>query len=308
MIQDACFEIDGGYRETVSEVRDRFETPMIGAVADDTLVGVLDGRIVVSLWNLLVPEGTESWKVYDDNYVHPDCRTEAMMTFALDWWENRAVERLAGLADALPIRYHQHMYPAQTAHTALIERRGFTPAVHFDVLRRDLTIPIPDLAVPDGLRLVNHAAVPVHDALALRNEAFADHRGSQPFTLDMWTSRETEFSRPDASFAILDDDDRPVSYAICAVYPHDADDKGYTEGWIEGVGTARTHRGRSLASIVICEAMKVFASEGLDYATLEVDSENPTGAAGLYANLGFERIDGYIEYTKTVNREIESNG
>jgi ribosomal protein S18 acetylase RimI-like enzyme len=54
--------------------------------------------------------------------------------------------------------------------------------------------------------------------------------------------------------------------------------------------------------------MKVFAADGLEYATLEVDTENPTGATGLYANLGFERVNGFIEYTRTVQRRVKSNG
>ncbi len=307
-LQDACFEADGGYREVASEIADRFESPMVESVEDDTLLGVVDDYVIVSLWSLVVPEGSDAWNVYDDNYIHPDHRTDEIVGFALDWWEQRAVVRLAGKDDGLPICYHQHVYERQQSHTAIIEARGYTPAVYFDELIRDLSAPIPDLPVPDGLRLVNHSAVPPEQALALRNEAFADHRGSQPFTLEMWKSRESEFSRPDASFAILDEDDRPVSYAFCAAYPHDAADKGYTEGWIEGVGTARSHRGRGLASIVICEAMQVFAREGLDYATLGVDTENPTGAAGLYANLGFERADGYVEYTKTVEREVRDDG
>jgi ribosomal protein S18 acetylase RimI-like enzyme len=306
-LQSACVDVDGGVREVASEIRERFESPMIGSIDADTLVGVQEGEIVVSLWCHILPQGSEAWKVYDDNYIRPDHRTDEVVNFALDWWEGRAIERLEEADDDLPVRYHQHVYPTQSELTAVIESRGFTPAIYFDELRRDLSEPIPDLSVPDGLRLVNHAVVPIEDALELRNHAFADHRGSQAFTLEMWKSRANEFSCPDASFAILDDD-RPVSYLLSGVYPQDAEEKGYTEGFIEGVGTARSHRGLGLARILICEAMKAFAASGLEFATLEVDTENPTGATGLYANLGFERVNGFIEYTKTVDRKVKANG
>jgi len=98
------------------------------------------------------------------------------------------------------------------------------------------------------------------------------------------------------------DGDRPVSYVMCAAFPHDWDARGYTEGWIEGVGTARSHRGRGLASFLITESMKAFRESELEYATLGVDSENPTGAAGLYRDLGFEKVRGFVEYTKTLDR------
>ena len=307
-LQNACVDVDGGVREVASEIADRFASAMIGSVESDTLVGIdSTGQVIVSLWCHVLPKGTDAWKVYDDNYIHPDHRSDEVVNFALDWWENRAIERLAEQDDDLPIRYHQHVYPTQPDHAAFIESRGFTPAIYFDELRRDLSQPIPDIPVPDGLRLVNHSAIAPQDALELRNHAFADHRGSQPFTIEMWRTRENEFAHPDASFAILDGD-RPVSYVVSAVYPQDQEEKGYSEGWIEGVGTARSHRGLGLARLVICEAMKVFAADGLEYATLEVDTENPTGATGLYANLGFERVNGFIEYTRTVQRRVKSNG
>ena len=86
----------------------------------------------------------------------------------------------------------------------------------------------------------------------------------------------------------------------CAVYPHDAADRGYTEGWIEQIGTKRAHRGNGLAAALIRAAMRAFASDGIEYATLEVDTENPTGAHGIYTRLGFERVRGYVDYTRVV--------
>jgi ribosomal protein S18 acetylase RimI-like enzyme len=116
----------------------------------------------------------------------------------------------------------------------------------------------------------------------------------------MWRQRLTQSgAAPYASFAILDGE-RPVSYAISAVHPRDWEDQGYTDGWIEGVGTVRGYRGRGLGSAVITAAMQAFAGKGLEYATLEVDSGNPNGATGLYGTLGFERVGGYVDYTLTV--------
>ena len=101
VLQDACFAVDGGYREVAAEVEERFESPMLDPSVD-SLVGIIDGDVVVSLWNLIVPEASDVWNVYDDNYVHPDHRSDVMVNFALDWWEHRALERLAGRHDDLP--------------------------------------------------------------------------------------------------------------------------------------------------------------------------------------------------------------
>lgn len=301
-MQRACFDVDGSYIETEDEVAERFESPMVTPASDSLLGFDQDGAVAVSLWSFVIPDPEDTWKVYDDNYVHPDHRTPELVNFAVDWWMQRAIDRVQAHWSMLPITYHQHAYPKQEDHIALIESKGFTPAIYFDELRRDLTVPIPDLSIPEGMHMMPHESLGDEDALALRNGAFRDHRGSQPWTLEMWQSLKTNAFRTEASFALLDGD-QPVAYTVCHAYPHDAAVRGYTEGWIMGVGTARSHRGRGLASVLICESMKVFAAEGLQYATLEVDSENPTGAAGLYGRLGFEKVRGYVDYTMTVEPE-----
>lgn len=298
-LQDACFEVDGGYREVEDEILERFDSPMLDPTGD-TLLGVdADGAVVVSIWNYMNPEPDAMWKVYDDTYVRPDYRSTQVRDAVLEWWMQRARTRVSASDRKLPIEFHQHVYPeSQQEEIAFLEDRGFTPAIYFDELRRDLSVEIPETSLPDDLRLVAFDEVPDEDALAARNAAFADHRGSQPWTLEMWKSRRDSSSNvPAASFAILDGD-QPVSYVLCGQYPHDWEDRGYSEGWIEGVGTIRSHRGRGLASVLICATMRVFVDMDLEYATLEVDSENPTGAAGLYAKLGFERVRGFIDYTR----------
>ncbi|MCZ7534121.1 MAG: GNAT family N-acetyltransferase [Acidimicrobiia bacterium] len=302
-LQHTCFMADDTFSETAAQIDARFDSPMTD-VETDTLLAVRDdGMVLVSLWNQLVPEPFETWKVYDENFIHPEYRTPEIMEFALAWWMNRGAERVAAMDIDLPIRYHQHVFPTRPDKRKLLEANGYEASIYIDELRRDLSEPIEDSSLPDGLRLVPFGDVPAEDALAVRNDAFRDHRGSQPWTLEMWEARSVEMQRPDASFAVIEDG-RPVSYVMSAAYPEDWEARGYTEGWIEGVGTARSHRGRGLASFLITESMKAFRDSGLDYATLGVDSENPTGAVGLYRRLGFEKVRGFVEYTKTVDRTV----
>ncbi|MCB1247415.1 MAG: GNAT family N-acetyltransferase [Acidimicrobiia bacterium] len=306
VLQDACFEIDGGYREVAEEIRERFDSPMLD-VESDTLLGLDDtGAVMVSIWNYVVPEPVDSWKVYDDTYVHPDIRTPEIRDAVLDWWMQRALERVSDDV-ALPIEYHQHVYPAtQQGEIAYLESRGFTPSIWFDELRRDLAQPIPKPAIPKGMTLVPFFDTPSDAALRARNDAFRDHRGSQPWTRELWDDRINVTSRaPEASFAVLEGE-TVVAYVWSGLYPQDWDDRGYSEGWIESVGTIRSHRGRGLARSVINAAMASFKAAGIEYATLEVDAENPTGATGLYASLGFERVRGYIDYTLIVDPDTGS--
>ncbi|HEV6955547.1 MAG TPA: GNAT family N-acetyltransferase, partial [Promicromonospora sp.] len=43
--------------------------------------------------------------------------------------------------------------------------------------------------------------------------------------------------------------------------------------------------------------MRAFAADGMQYASLDVDTENPSGAHGLYASLGYEKVSGSRMYS-----------
>ena len=79
--------------------------------------------------------------------------------------------------------------------------------------------------------------------------------------------------------------------------------RGFSEGWIEQVGTKREHRGSGLAAALIQAAMRAFALDGNEYATLEVDTENSTNPHGLNTRLVFNRTNGCGDHTQAVEQQ-----
>ena len=59
------------------------------------------------------------------------------------------------------------------------------------------------------------------------------------------------------------------------------------EAWIGQLGTRAAWRRRGLASLLLATALTAFRDAGYERAALDVDSENATGALGLYERLGF---------------------
>jgi len=53
------------------------------------------------------------------------------------------------------------------------------------------------------------------------------------------------------------------------------------------VGTLREWRGRGLATALMVRVMRLMRDAGMQDAKLDVDTENQTGAMGLYERLGF---------------------
>jgi ribosomal protein S18 acetylase RimI-like enzyme len=137
------------------------------------------------------------------------------------------------------------------------------------------------------------------DSLVVHNASFADHWGSQPISEKSWANNATEFLLPKASYVVYDGY-QPVSYLMAAAFPHDFEDKGRTEAWVEGLGTIRSHRKRGIASALVTLAMEEFKTSDVEFAVLGVDSENPTGAHHIYEELGFVPDRRGIAYIKVV--------
>jgi ribosomal protein S18 acetylase RimI-like enzyme len=78
-----------------------------------------------------------------------------------------------------------------------------------------------------------------------------------------------------------------VAYQLASFDPEYRLRSGYDEGFTDLLGVRRAWRGRGLASALLAEAMRRFKAGGMAHAGLGVDTENPTGALGLYTRMGY---------------------
>ena len=183
----------------------------------------------------------------------------------------------------------------------LVQRIGLEPERWSFTMRCDLhgdLDPVP--ALPDGLELRGY-----DDALdaAMReahNEAFLDHPNFTPWTEGMWkqwVSGSRSF-RPGLSAVVLDPQ-RPgqvVAYLQSNEYDAHLEQTGRREAYVAKVGTRREYRGRGLAGLLLRHALQAYRAAGYDEASLDVDSENPTGALGIYRRAGFEVERRFTDY------------
>lgn len=179
--------------------------------------------------------------------------------------------------------------PQQTQRVALLESEGFTAVRRFHELRRDLSHPSASPRPPDGVTIARWADRWSEPTRMAHVEAFADHWGSTPPDEEAWQHHVVGSAsfRPDLSLVGLHDDE-VVGYLLADVWEQDSQLKGYREAWIGTLGTRRAWRGRGVASALMLSCMHRMRSVGMEYAAIGVDSESPTGADRLYAQLGFE--------------------
>jgi ribosomal protein S18 acetylase RimI-like enzyme len=93
-----------------------------------------------------------------------------------------------------------------------------------------------------------------------------------------------------------------VAYVQTNEYDAYFEATGRREAYVGKVGTRRESRGRGLASILLQHCMKAYQQAGYDEASLDVDSENPTGALGVYKRAGFEVESKQTDYCLRVPR------
>jgi ribosomal protein S18 acetylase RimI-like enzyme len=184
------------------------------------------------------------------------------------------------------------------AGMAFAESSGYVPVRYFFVMHRDLTQPIDDVPMPDGLELRpvtpdQHRRIWEADA-----EAFLDHwessvRGEADFV--------RFFGNPDidtSMWQVAWDRDEVAGLVVNGIYPDENAALGVELGWLDHVSVRRPWRGRGLASALIARSLRVLRDRGMAFAALGVDSQNPTGALGLYERHGFRVHQTFANFRK----------
>jgi len=286
-LQQRCFAVDGGYRITSGEMREEFDR--FGEHAPACSIGAFtpDGRLLAFGWAQVPERGVTEHRGFVWMEIDPEYRG-TIEDALLDWVEHAGSRRLALFDDGVPTAmYRYEVYDWMADTIALMERHGYEAVRYFTENVRDLSLPIDERPLAEGLVATPWSEQTEADALVVHNAAFADHWGSQPIEVDAWKSYNAgEFFEPDTSWVVYEGA-TPVAYVKSGTYPHDFEDRGRSESWIEGIGTVRDHRGRGIASALITMALQGYRDGGMEYACLAVDSESPTGANRIYERLGF---------------------
>jgi ribosomal protein S18 acetylase RimI-like enzyme len=297
----ACDAADGtDHAGTLDHLKREFEDTWISDVAKDTvLVLAPDGEVAGCGFVYANPEPVEQRRAFLWFSVHPEHRPAGLEDQLLTWLENRGTTVVREIEVALPCVLHTGSQDTLQDRIAVIESRGYEVIRNFYRMRRDLGQPIQEPALPDGIVMRHYSPEldgPLREAF---NLSFADHWDFEPVTDEdwqLWFVGPEDFS-PELTFIAMAGDEISA-FAMNGVSEEQNQRNGIQEGWIHGLGTLRKWRRQGLASALLNASMEAFQQQGLEYATLGVDTENTTGALGIYERLGFEPVKRYMRYEK----------
>lgn len=255
-------------------------------LARDTRLVEAGGTVVgwARIWNR--NEREREARAYLFGGVDPAHRRQGIGGMLLEWQIARAAEQIAAAPPGLPRFVRAPAYSHEADRLALFARHGLVPARYNDELLRDLADVPPRPATP-GITIVPWDDALSEAARVAQNEAFEDHWGSTARDPAAWAHElASHGTRLDLSFLALDGA-QVVGVCRNGQFPGDEALTGRRDGWIMNLSTVRSHRKKGIASALIVASLEAFRAAGFTHAALGVDSENPTGAYGLYEQLGF---------------------
>jgi ribosomal protein S18 acetylase RimI-like enzyme len=159
----------------------------------------------------------------------------------------------------------------------------------------------PDVLVSPGYSVIPWDSARDEEARTVKNLAFMDHWGSTPTNEEGWEQLvHGSTAKLDQSFFALDQNEKIIGLLLSHRYESDDELLGKRIGWIDKLATLSEHRGKAVGKSLITHALSAYRRDGLTHAALDVDTENPTGAYGLYTSVGFSTFRGSVTYERKV--------
>jgi ribosomal protein S18 acetylase RimI-like enzyme len=171
---------------------------------------------------------------------------------------------------------------------------------HNFLMFSDLTgLPAP--ALPGDLVLSSFDPAHAEELRAAHNEAFRDYPNGTAVDERTWngfmvTATHTRHAQ---SFVLREpraDGGRVAAYVFVHEYALAPSGSPGREAYVAYVGTLPAHRGRGLATHLLAHTLHACRDAGFDTSSLDVDTQNPTGALGIYERAGYavrHRQDNY---------------
>jgi mycothiol synthase len=300
LIVEADLADQDNYLPSVDDLRNELEhQPGPFDPARDMLVAEIDGKLVGgTIRSSRIRAGVVQHEI--DGWVRPEHRRRGIGRALLQWTEARSREAAGEWAGSEPHAITRWVSDTQVGAVALLKAEGYKQVRYGFMMVRDLSEPIPDAPLPEGLEVrpvveADHRRIWDADTEAFRDHWDAGERTDEDFV--GW------FSMPgiDTSmWRVAWDGDEVAGSVMSMVFDEENARLGVRRGWLEHISVRRPWRRRGLAAALIADSLRELRGRGLDEAALGVDAENLSGALRLYESLGFRRYRTGIAYRKSL--------
>jgi mycothiol synthase len=273
---------DTGELFSEDDLRDDLADPSLDLARDS--IAVLDGPELVGYQVLMRPSEAAGVgrAMGSHGVVHPRRRRRGIGSALV----RRGLERAADADATFMVRVPE----TDAGAAAVLAAAGMRAVRWWADLRRDLAEPVAPVGLPEGIELVSLGPVYDHERWdeelrAAHNIAFAEHWGSAAVGAESWRSLRTAATAFRARYsAVALDAGTIAAYLLGYEYPAPGDRR---ELYVSTVGTLPRWRGRGLARALLTHVLQEAQADGFATSVLTVDSQNATGALGVYERVGY---------------------
>jgi mycothiol synthase len=275
-------ESEAGIRSWYGNPNDKFDAQR------DVTIAEIDGTPVAFAQRSWVDTSLDDLREYrNDGGVLPEWRHRGIGTALLAHNIEKSRELAATHDTDRPRILGSWTSDRMVDAQAILRKAGFEPVRWFFEMTRDLSQPIPDVPMPDGLEVREVTEDQLRQIWTADVEAFRDHWGGFDDSEDNYQRFLTRPSHDPSLWVIAWDGDEVAGGVINAIDAEENEQLGVKRGWLHSVFTRRAWRKRGLANALIARSLVKIRDRGMDTGILGVDAANPTGALGLYERNGF---------------------
>jgi mycothiol synthase len=269
-------------------------------VVGKDFVGAFDGPDMVGYYSVLPRgEGGGHVMIHVEGSVLPARRGQGIGTLLVAGMVERAARARAEIRRDLPAKLTSVGLTSNLAQRDLLGSAGVRAERWTFVMRTPLDDLQPTQPVPDGYGLRTYDESMDDAVRETHNRAFRDNANFTPRSKINWKQFLTgsRSFRPQLSaVVVLDGSDEIVAYLQTAEFDADHEATGRREACVGWIGTLQEHRGQGLATVLLGHSLHAYRDAGYDEASLNVDSQNPTGALGVYERAGFKVESRWTNY------------
>jgi len=285
--------------QTAEELAEEFD----GTYCDldqDVIVAIYKSSIIGVGYTIFLPSETKEERCYIFGTTKPEYRNNGVGTAVMKWATEHGESLLRSTKRTLPKYLRSDISATNSTAGSLFQSFNMSPVRWNDDLIIDLANS-PEVFTATEYSIVPWDSSRDEEARITKNQAFMDHWGSTPTSKEGWDQLvHGSTARLEQSFFALDSNNNIVGLLLSHRYESDDEVLGKRIGWIDKLATLAEHRKQSIGRSLITHALAAYQRDGLTHAALDVDTENPTGAYGLYTAVGFSTFRGKVTYERIV--------
>ena len=194
--------------------------------------------------------------------------------------------------------FEVYLADTESDKLALLKSAGYKPVRYFYEMVRPLAADIPEIELPEGLEIRPVNPDEYRAVFDASDEAMQDHWGHVPATdsiYQWWV--ESPYFQP-MRWKVAWDNGQVAGMVLNFINDKENERFNRKRGYTEDISVRRPWRRRGLARALLAHSLQMFKDEGLEEAALGVDTDNPSGALGLYEKLGFQNIKLWMAFRK----------